>query len=124
MATGITLLALLHIIIAVLLVTFVLLQDGKGGGIGSSFGSESSQSLFGATGATNLLVKVTRVLAVCFMISCIVMTLLLNRSSSRSVVDGLPAAAPAAPVSPESAAPAPAAPAQPAQSQAPAEQKK
>lgn len=105
MATTITFLAMIHILIAFLLVTFVLLQDGKGGGLGSSFGSESSQTLFGATGAANFLVKVTRALALFFMVSCIGMTVLLNRSNNRSVVENLPTAAPApaqpAPVSNE-----------------------
>jgi len=93
MEHGTTLLAVLHIFVAVLLVTIVLLQDSKGGGMGGAFGGGGSQTLFGATGATNFLVKLTRTLAVIFMGTCIGLTLLLTHRNSRSVVDNLPAAA-------------------------------
>jgi preprotein translocase subunit SecG len=106
---GTTLLAIIHIVVAVLLVTIVLLQDSKGGGIGGSFGGGGSQTLFGATGAANFLVKITRGLAVVFMCTCIGLTLILTHRSSRSVVDGLPVSK--APVTaPPASAPAPAAP--------------
>src|SRR5437868_2051251 len=90
MEHGTTLLAILHICVAVLLVTIVLLQDSKGGGMGGAFGGGSSQTIFGATGAASFLVKVTRVLAVTFMCSCIGLTLLLSHRNNRSVVDTLP----------------------------------
>lgn len=97
MSHGITLIAVIHIVIAFFLVVFVLLQDGKGGGVGGSFGGGSSQTIFGATGAANFLVKLTRGLAVCFMITCLGLTILLSRDSNKSVIDALPAAAPQAP---------------------------
>jgi preprotein translocase subunit SecG len=93
MEHGTTLLAILHILVALLLITIVLLQDSKGGGMGGAFGGGGSQTLFGATGAANFLVKLTRTLAVIFMGTCIGLTLLLTRTSSHSVVDSLPAAA-------------------------------
>ena len=89
MDQGITFLAIIHIFVALLLVTFVLLQDSKGGGMGGAFGGGSSQTIFGATGAVNFLVKVTRVLAVVFMLTCIVLTLLMSRRSGHSVTDKL-----------------------------------
>jgi preprotein translocase subunit SecG len=90
MEHGTTLLAVIHIVVAFLLVTIVLLQDSKGGGMGGAFGGGGSQTLFGATGAANFLVKLTRGLAVIFMCTCIGLTLILTHRSTRSVVDSLP----------------------------------
>jgi len=90
MEHGTTLIAILHIVVAVLLVTIVLLQDSKNSGVGGAFGGGGSQTLFGATGAANFLVKITRGLAIIFMGTCIGLTLLLTRRTSHSVVDNLP----------------------------------
>lgn len=81
----ITLLAVIHVLIAVLLVIFVLLQDSKGGAMGV-FGGGSSNSFFGSTGATNFLVKATRWLAVGFAISCLTLTYVSTRRNT-SVLD-------------------------------------
>jgi len=90
-----TLIASLHVVIALLLILFVLVQDAKGGG-SSMFAGGGSQSVLGATGSTNLLVKVTRVLAVLFSITCIGLTYL-TAQDSKSVLEGV--ALPPAPVS-------------------------
>jgi preprotein translocase subunit SecG len=100
MEHGTTLLAVLHIFVAVLMVTIVLLQDSKGGGVGGAFGGGGSQTLFGATGAANFLVKVTRGLAVIFMCTCIGLTLIMTHRQTKSVVDTLPASKAAAPIAP------------------------
>src|ERR1700722_11472756 len=100
MEHGITLIAFLHIFVAIILVTIVLLQDSKGGGMGGSFGGGSSQTIFGASGAANFLVKVTRVLAVIFMFQCIGLTVILTRHAAHSVVDALPSAPPPHPAPP------------------------
>lgn len=87
--------AILHIIIAVVLVLLVLVQDSKGA-MGATFGGGGgSNSLFGATGADNLLTKLTKGIVVVFAVTCI----LLTRFSSQhkdSVLDteGVPAASP------------------------------
>ena len=47
----------------------VLLQQGKGADMGSAFGSGSSGSLFGATGAANFLSRATKWAAVVFFAS-------------------------------------------------------
>lgn len=96
----ITFLAIIHVLIAVSLVIFVLLQDSKGGAMGV-FGGGSSSSFFGSTGASNFLVKATRWLAIAFAISCLTLTYMSTRRNT-SVLDNtvIPAApqAPAAPV--------------------------
>ena len=57
-----------HLLLCVTLVTLVLLQQGKGADAGAALGG-SSNSLFGATGANSLMVKVTTGAAVLFMIT-------------------------------------------------------
>src|SRR3954469_12698134 len=100
MEHGITLIAIVHICVALLLITIVLLQDSKGGGMGGAFGGGSSQTLFGATGAANFLVKLTRGLAVVFMLTCLGLTLFAGRRNTHSVVDSLPAGSAQPPAKP------------------------
>lgn len=57
---------ILYVVICALLVTVILFQDGKTGGLVSV--PDSSQALFGAKGASSILSKVTSVLAVLFMV--------------------------------------------------------
>ena len=99
---GITLLAIVHICVALLLITFVLLQDSKGG-TGGAFGGGSSQTLFGATGAVNFLVKVTRFLAIVFMCSCIGLAVLLGHRTGHSVTDNMSTLPPSIPALPPAA---------------------
>src|SRR4051812_42790317 len=93
MEHGITLIAIVHIFVALLLITIVLLQDSKGGGMGGAFGGGASQTLFGATGAANFMVKLTRGLAVVFMLTCLGLTIFAGRRNSHSVVDTMPTTA-------------------------------
>jgi preprotein translocase subunit SecG len=98
MEHGITLLAIIHICVALLLITFVLIQDSKGGAGGAFGGGGSSQTLFGATGAVNFLVKITRALAIIFMCTCMGLGVLLSRKTSHSVTDKLGGSASSAPI--------------------------
>lgn len=84
-----------HILVAILLVITVLLQDSKGGALGIGGGGASSQSLFGATGATNFLVKATRWLASLFAVTCIILTYYSSHREASVTDDYVPAAAPA-----------------------------
>lgn len=61
-----------HLILCVFLMLLVLLQQGKGADMGAAFGG-SSQSLFGASGAGNILSRATTVLAILFMITSILL---------------------------------------------------
>ncbi|MAE74803.1 MAG: preprotein translocase subunit SecG [Bdellovibrionaceae bacterium] len=79
-------LSILHIIVAVALIGLVLLQDSKGGAMGV-FGGGSSQSVFGATGGTNVLVKLTRAAAILFSITCIYLAYTTSSNQSGSVLD-------------------------------------
>jgi len=54
-----TLIVILHVIVSVALILVILLQTGKGSDIGAVFGGGSSQTLFGSTGPTSFLSKLT-----------------------------------------------------------------
>ena len=66
----------LHVVVAVTLIGFVLLQHGKGADMGAAFGSGSSGSLFGAAGSANFLSRTTAVLATVFFLSSLGLTYL------------------------------------------------
>lgn len=59
----------IHFIAAFFLVTFILLQSGKGSDIGAAFGAGGSQSLLGTTGASTILTKATIVIAMVFLVT-------------------------------------------------------
>ncbi len=92
-----TLLAIVHVILGLLLVVFVLLQDPKGGAMGVFSGGSSSQSFFGASGASNFLTTTTKWLAILFAVSCLALTYITaNRGTSVMDTYAPPAAAPGA----------------------------
>lgn len=62
----------IHLIICAFLVILVLLQQGKGADVGAAFGG-GSNTLFGATGANNLMVKITTFTAFAFMVTSILL---------------------------------------------------
>ena len=62
----IQLILLFHVLIAITIVGLVLIQQGKGAGLGSGFGGSSSQALFGSRGPASFLMKLTGSLAFLF----------------------------------------------------------
>jgi preprotein translocase subunit SecG len=69
-----TLILVVHVVVCVALIMIILLQTGKGADIGAVFGGGSSQTLFGSSGATPFLSKLTIAAAVIFMVTSIVLT--------------------------------------------------
>jgi preprotein translocase subunit SecG len=69
-----TLVLVIHLIVCVALILIILLQTGKGADIGATFGGGSSQTVFGSSGATPFLSKITIGAAVIFMVTSIVLT--------------------------------------------------
>ena len=78
-----TLLTILHVLVCVSMLPIILLQSGKGGGMGLAFGT-SSQTVFGSRGAGNFLTKLTSIAAIIFM--CTSLALAWTSSHKRSVV--------------------------------------
>jgi preprotein translocase subunit SecG len=69
-----TLLLVVHVLVAVAICGFVLLQHGKGADMGAAFGSGSSGSVFGSAGSANFLSRSTAVLATVFFLSSLALT--------------------------------------------------
>lgn len=126
------LLLAVQVLSALAIIVLVLLQQGKGADMGSAFGSGSSGSLFGATGAANFLSRATKWAAVVFFASTAGLAYVSHKGTSGPAVDSgvmqsfpadrsvpqVPGATPAAPAaggaSVPGAASVPAAPAAPA----------
>jgi preprotein translocase subunit SecG len=65
-----TILNILHVFVCLFLILVVLLQQGRGGGLGSAFGGATAQ-VFGGRGAGNFLTRLTAICAVIFMATSI-----------------------------------------------------
>ncbi len=65
-----TLLNVLHVFVCFFLILVVLLQQGRGGGLGSAFGGATAQ-VIGGRGAGNFLTRLTAICAVIFMATSI-----------------------------------------------------
>lgn len=61
-----TFLTIVHVVFAVGVVGFVLIQRGKGADAGASFGGGASQGVFGSQGSATFLSRTTAVLATLF----------------------------------------------------------
>ncbi len=71
-----------HIIIAFLLITLVLLQHGKGADAGANFGGGgSSQSVFGSGGTATFLSRTTAVVATLFFITSLTLAYLASQQA-------------------------------------------
>jgi len=66
-------LLVVYLIVAIILVGFVLIQQGKGAGMGASFGSGASNTVFGAGGSGNFMTRTTGVLALAFFVLSLVL---------------------------------------------------
>ena len=77
-----------HVVVALFIIGLVLLQHGKGADMGASFGGGSSGSLFGATGSSNFLSRITAGLAtIFFMTSLGLAYIATNKPSETGVMD-------------------------------------
>jgi preprotein translocase subunit SecG len=102
----------LHILVCVFLILVVLLQQGKGADL-SVFGGGSTQTAFGARGATTLLHKLTVASFVIFILTTVSIGVFQGKAGNSSVVSGIsrtkgkatlpapvPVTTPAAPIAP------------------------
>lgn len=61
----------IHIFVAILIVGLILLQQGKGANMGTSFGSGGSQTVFGSRGAAPFMFKLTVALVTIFFVTSV-----------------------------------------------------
>lgn len=91
-----TILLVLHVLVAIGLITFILLQQGKGANTGAAFGAGASGTVFGARGASSFMSRTTAVLAVIFFANCLLLAFLAaQQKKTVSLADQIAAQVPA-----------------------------
>lgn len=108
----------IHVIVCIALILIVLLQTGKGSDMGAAFGGGASQTLFGSTGASSFLTKLTTGAAIVFMLTSLTLAYFSSRRPTASVMsdvapitqeaDRAPVETPGEAETPQPAVPAPA----------------
>jgi preprotein translocase subunit SecG len=87
----IPLLIVVHIVVCVIMILIVLLQGGKGAEMGAAFGG-ASQTVFGSSGPTDFLGRLTTWSAAIFMMTSLTLAYLSSGKTAPSVVDKIPIA--------------------------------
>ncbi|MGB5985464.1 MAG: preprotein translocase subunit SecG [Desulfobacterales bacterium] len=95
------LLVFTHVIVCIALILIVLLQTGKGADMGAAFGGGSSQTLFGSTGASTFLSKMTTGAAIVFMLTSLALAYVSTHRQSGSIMMDQASPAPAQPAQTE-----------------------
>lgn len=80
METTQTLLFVLQVLVSVALIGLILIQHGKGADAGAAFGSGSSSTVFGSSGAASFLTKFTTGLAVVFLANSLLLAYLATQN--------------------------------------------
>jgi preprotein translocase subunit SecG len=70
-----------HVLIAISMIAFILIQKGAGATAGAAFGSGASGTVFGSRGAGNFLSRTTWVLATLFCLISLTMAVMASRAS-------------------------------------------
>ena len=76
----------IHLIIAVSLVIVILLQKSEGGALGIGGGGGSQFGIFTARGNANFLTRLTAILAVCFITTSLLLTIIHSRDKNQEEV--------------------------------------
>jgi preprotein translocase subunit SecG len=76
-----TLFIILHVIFCIFLILVILLQTGKGSGMGTAFGG-ASQTVFGPRGAGSFIGKITGAVAILFMLTSLILAYMSSAQSS------------------------------------------
>ena len=85
-----TVLLVIHLIVAVALIGTVMLQRSEGGALGMGGSNSGGGNLFSARGVGNALTRTTAILAACFFLTSISLTLLAIHGTGKggSIFDG------------------------------------
>ncbi len=77
-----TLITILHIMVCIFLMLTVLLQSGKGGGMGAAFGGGNAATVFGGSGASSFLRRLTAGAGTLFMVTSMVLAFIASHNSA------------------------------------------
>ncbi len=80
-------LTVICIILAIVIISMVLLQQGKGSDLGSAFGGGSSNSMFGALGPSGFLGKLTYIFVAIWLILSMALAYLLKYENTEPVIE-------------------------------------
>ena len=84
-----------YLIVAIVLVGFIMIQQGKGADMGASFGAGGSNTVFGSSGSGNFLTRTTAIVAIIFFVlSLILGNLSSGNTESKSEFEVIDAPAP------------------------------
>ena len=75
---------IVHVVVCILLILIILFQDGKTGGLVSV--ADTGNSVFGASGASSFLTKLTSGVAIVFMVTSVFLAFL-NSPGDKSIAD-------------------------------------
>lgn len=70
-----------HVLLALGIIGLIMLQQGKGAEMGASFGSGSSQTVFGAAGTGNFFSRMTGILAAVFFATSVTLAVVAKNTS-------------------------------------------
>jgi preprotein translocase subunit SecG len=76
-----TLLTILHVTVCLFLMLTVLLQSGKSGGMGAAFGGGNAATVFGGSGASSFLRRLTAGAATIFMLASMTLAFIASHNS-------------------------------------------
>ena len=76
-----------HVLIAISMIAFILIQKGAGATAGAAFGSGASGTVFGSRGAGNFLSRTTWVLATLFCLISLTMAVMASRAYTAPETD-------------------------------------
>jgi preprotein translocase subunit SecG len=105
-----TILVVVHLFLAIGMVTLILLQHGKGADAGAAFGSGASATVFGARGSASFLSRTTAILAALFFVSSMALAYFASQAGTQKgimeqaveqVAPQIQSDVPDAPVAPE-----------------------
>lgn len=83
-------LTIIYLVVAIALVAFILMQQGKGADAGASFGGGAAGTVFGSAGSANFLSRTTAILAtIFFAISLVIGNLSSHQTKPTSQFDDL-----------------------------------
>src|SRR5690242_20717579 len=78
-----TLITVVHVLVCIFLCLVILLQAGRGGGMGVAFGAGTSSAVFGGKGAGSFLEKLTVGSAVVFMLTSVALAFMASQTDSK-----------------------------------------
>ena len=79
----------IHVLLALGLIVFILLQRSDGGALGGLGGGMSLSGIMGSQGSANFLTRITAIFAALFMITSLILAIIESKKSDEtSILDG------------------------------------